>query len=141
MIQIQFQINDDTGEQFTFDEIRMKTIRAAQNLRKRGYDSKHVVAIIAGNVANLAPAVYASLCLGWPIVAMYTAMEKQSILRMFELSEPKIIFCEVKVYDLVVECLGEVGKKAKIFTFSGTKGESEAVESLFEETGTEEHFV
>lgn len=119
----------------------MKTIRAAQNLQKRGYESKHVVATIAGNVADLAPTVYASLCLGWPVVTMYTAMEKPSILRMFDLTEPKIIFCEVKVYDLVVECLNEVRINAKIFTFNGTIGESEAIESLFEKTGTEKDFV
>lgn len=100
-----------------------------------------MVATIAGNVANLAPIVYASLCLGWPVVTMYTAMEKQSIVRMFDLTEPKIIFCEVNVYDLVVECLSEVGSNAKIFTFNGTKGESEAVESLLEETGTEMEFT
>lgn len=136
------KINADTGERFTFSEMRMKTIRVAQNLLRRGFNSKYLIATVAGNVPHLAPIIYASLCLGWPVATMYTAMEKQSIVRMFELTEPRIIFCEANVYDLIVECLTEVGiSNAKIFTFDGIKGDSEAVDSLFDETGHESDFV
>lgn len=122
--------------------MRLKTIRAAQNLQRRGFTSKIPIATVAGNVPDLAPIVYASLCLGWPIATMYTAMEKQSILRMFELTEPQIIFCEVEVYDLMVECLAEVGiSNANIFTFDGIKGDSIAVDDLFDSTGNERDFV
>lgn len=100
-----------------------------------------MIATIAGNVADLAPIVYASLCLGWPVVTMYTSMEKSSILRMLRLTEPKIIFCELKVYDLVVECLSKFEINAKVYTFNGTKANSEPVKSLFEESGIEEDFV
>lgn len=137
-----FQINADTGEQFTFKQMRLKTIRVAQNLQRRGFNSKCTVATVAGNVPHLAPIVYASLCLGCPVAPMYTAMEKQSVLRMIELTEPRIIFCEVKVYDLMVECLAEVGiSNVKIFTFDGVKGHSEAVDDLFNPTGNERDFV
>lgn len=122
--------------------MRLKTIRAAQNLQRRGYNSKYTIATVTGNVPHLAPIFYASLCLGWSVAPMYTAMEKLSFLRMFELTEPRIIFCEVKVYDLMVECLAEVGvSNAKIFTFDGIKGDSEAVDDLFDETGNECDFV
>lgn len=129
-------------ERFTFNEMRLKTIRAAQNLQRRGFSSKCTIATLAANVPHLAPIIYGSLCLGWSVATMYTSMEKQSILRMFELTEPRIIFCEVKVYDLVVECLAEVGiSKTTIFTFGGTKGDSEDIEKLFDETGYERDFV
>lgn len=42
---------------------------------------------------------------------------------------------------MVVESLEEVGSNAKVFTFNGTKGDSEAMETLFEETGTENDFT
>lgn len=137
----QFQISDDTGECFTFEGIRLKTIRAAQNLQKRGLlRPKQVIGIIAGNVADLAPIVFASVCLGCPISSMPTWW-KRYIIGMLQKTEPTLVFCEVKLYDMVVESLEEVGSKAKIFTFNGTKGDSEAVESLFKETGTENDFV
>lgn len=122
--------------------MRLKTVRAAQNLQRRGFNSKCTIATVAANVPHLAPIVYASLCLGCPVAPMYTSMEKPTVLRMFELTEPRIIFCEVKAYDLMVECLAEAKiLDAKIFTFDGVKGDSEAVDNLFRVTGSERDFV
>lgn len=125
----------------TFEDIRLKTIRAAQNLQARGYKSNQVFGILAGNVTNLPPIVFASLCLGCPINAMHTGVDRPNIVRMFEMTEPSLVFCDVKVYDLVVECLMKLGNVAKVFTFNGTKGDSESVDCLFNETGIEEEFV
>lgn len=119
----------------------MKTIRAAQNLQKRSLlKPKQVVGIIAGNVADLAPIVFALTCLGCPISSMPT-MWKRYIIGMLQKTEPTLIFCEAKLYDMVKESLIEVGNEAKVFTFNGTKGDSETVESLFEETGNENDFM
>lgn len=122
--------------------MRLRTIRVAQNLQRRGFNSKFTIATVAGNVPHLAPVVFGNICLGSSVVSMYSAMEKLCVLRMFKLTEPRIIFCEVKVYDLIVKCLAEVGIcKAKIFTFDGIKGDSEAVERLLDATGNESDFV
>lgn len=122
--------------------MRLKTIRIAQNLQRRGFNTKCTIATVAANVPHLAPVVYGALCLGCPVVSMYTAMERHCVLRMFKIAEPSIIFCEVKVYDLLVECLAEVGiSNVKIFTFDGIKGDSEAVDNLLEVTGNESDFV
>lgn len=119
----------------------MMTIRAAQNLRRRRYDTKSVVSIIARNVDHLAPILSALLCLGGPVSPIDFSSEKQILLRVLQQNESKLIFCEVGVYDLVVECLTELKIAAKIFTFNGSKGVSEGVECLFVETGEEEHFL
>lgn len=93
------------------------------------------------NVANVSPIVFAAFSLGCPINTMHTSVEKANLIRMLRMTEPSVLFCDVKVYDLVNECIAELGKIIKIFTFNGTKGDSEAVETLFEETGIEEEFV
>lgn len=122
--------------------MRLKTVRFAQNLQRCGLDSKCTVAIVAGNVPNLAPVVFGSICLGHSVVSMYTAMEKLCVIRMFKITEPRIIFCEIKVYDLMVECLAEIGiSNVRIFTFGGTKGDADAVDDLFDATGEESDFV
>lgn len=97
--------------------------------------------IVAENVAHLPPIVFASLCLGCPINPFNTGVDKAYLIRAFQMTEPCIVFCDVKVCDLVTECLREMGSNARLFTFNGTKGDSESVESLFEETGIEEDFV
>lgn len=116
------------------------TIRAAQNLQRRGHTSKQMISIISANVPHLAPIVFASLCLGGPVNTIPTT-PKREILRILEMTEPKLIFCEVRVYDLVRKCLTELQMHAKIFTLNGATDDAEAVENLFIETGIENEFM
>lgn len=119
----------------------MKTIQAAQNLQNLGIKPKQVVGVMSDNVPNLSSIVFASYSMGCPINVLPASIEKADILRMLGISDPRVMICDVKVYDLMRECLTELKNEAYIFTFNGTKGNSEAVESLFKETGTEESFM
>lgn len=135
-------MSDDTGICLTFEEIRMKTIRAAQNLQNRGYKAKQVIGLMVENVPHLCPIVFAAYSLGCPINALSTSVEKSDVIRMLGITEPSVMICDIKVYDLIKECLMELGNnKAQIFTFNGTKNDSIAIEYLFERTGNEENFV
>lgn len=125
----------------TFDEIRLSTIRIAQNLRCQGYKPKQVIGIMADNSDYLSSIVFASFCLGCPINALSTLVGKQDVMRMYAITEPSVVFCDVHVYDMIEECLNELGNKAKIYTFNGTKGNSEAIENLLQATGTEVNFM
>lgn len=116
------------------------TIRAAQNLQKRRYNSKQVISIISGMVPELPPIVFASLCLGGPVNTIPTT-PKREILRILEMTRPELIFCEARVYDMVQKCLKELQLDAKIFTLNGTTDSAESVAELFVETGIEEEFV
>lgn len=118
----------------------MMTIRAAQNLQRRGYNSKQVISIISGNVPHLAPIVFASICLGGPVNTIPTT-PKREILRILEMTKPELVFCEIRVFDLVQKCLTELNLDAKIFTMNGTTDHAEPVENLFVKTGIEEEFV
>lgn len=69
------------------------------------------------------------------------SVEKSDIIQMFQITKSSFIFCQVEKYDLMKECLKELNNDAPIFTFDGTKDDSEAVESLFEPTGTENSFM
>lgn len=96
---------------------------------------------MSGNVAHLAPIVFASLCLGCPINPLDVKMEKSTVLNMLQLTQPRIVFCEIKVYDLIVEVLTDLKIDAKVFTLNGSKGDSVPVDVLFVETGIEENFM
>lgn len=85
------------------------------------------------------PIVFASLCLGHPMNIMNMTF-KPDMIRMLQISEPRLIFCEVDKMDLLVECLNELKMKPKVFTLNGTKG-AESVECLFAKTGNEYDFV
>lgn len=51
----------------TFDEIRTKTVRAAQNLQARGYNQKQTFGMITANSDFVAPIFFASIANGWSI--------------------------------------------------------------------------
>lgn len=125
----------------TFEELRLKTIRAAQNLQARGYKPKQVIGVMCENVAHLSPIVFASFCLGCPVNVLSASVQKPDVLHMLRMTKPSVMFCDVSVFELIKECLSELGNNAKIYTFNGTKDDSEAVETLFKETGIEEDFL
>lgn len=118
----------------------MMSIRAAQNLQKRGFATKDVTAIVSGDVAHLAPVVIANLSLCRPICVTNSSWKSDQF-RMFEMTKPNLVFCSVEDYETVTECLEELELKAKIFTFYKTIEDSELVETLFNETGNEEEFA
>ncbi|XP_031621710.1 4-coumarate--CoA ligase 1-like isoform X2 [Contarinia nasturtii] len=119
----------------------MKTIRAAQNLQKRGYRSKQVFGVLAKNSHHLAPIVFASLAIGSAVNTLDPTFGKTELLHMLKTIKPALIFCDVEACDLVKVCLNELNNDAKIFTFGGSTDDSEQVENLFVETHNESKFV
>lgn len=135
------QISDNDGIRLTFEEIRIKSIRAAQNLQQRGYNSGKVFGILARNSHHLAPIVFASFNLGCPVSGLDTSFGRTELLHMLNITKPTILFCDVEKYDLVKECLIELESNAKVFTFGGSTYGSEPVENLFSDTKNERMFV
>lgn len=124
----------------SFTEIRTKTVRAAQNLQARGYKPKQLFGLIARNSHNVAPIVFASISIGCPLNALDCSFGKTEIIHMLKTTKPSLMFCDLDVYDLLKDCLIELGNNAKVFTFGGSKADSEPVENLFAETQKESQF-
>lgn len=135
------KITDDNGIQMTFDEIRTKTVRAAQNLQNRGYESKQVFGVLAGNSHHLAPIVFGSMCIGCPVNTLDPSFGKVEITHMLNIIKPVLMFCDAGAYDLLKECLTELENDANIFTFGGSKDGAEPVENLFLETHNEDNYM
>lgn len=113
--------------------MKRQTIRAAAHLRKLGYEQGDIFGIMAKNSHYVAPIFYASLCLACPVSTLDPSFSKPEIVHMLSITKPKLMFCDVNVYDLVRECLDDLENEAPIYTFSGSTGESISVETLFEE--------
>lgn len=96
---------------------------------------------MANNTKYVAPVVFASLYLGCPLNTLDPSFGKNEVKHMLGTTLPSLMFCDVKLYDLVKECLHELGNEAKIFTFGGQKGHSVPVENLFVGNGDENEFV
>lgn len=64
------KINAETGETMTKAEVRRRTVRCAQHLRKLGCTPDQRIAIVARNHHNLTPLLFASFCIGTPSTAL-----------------------------------------------------------------------
>lgn len=125
----------------TFDEIRLKSIRAAQNFQELGYGSQQVFAFMVRNSHNVAPTIFGALCAGCSVNTVDPSFGKTELLHMLGTTKPSLMFCDIECYELVKESLTELENDAKIYTFGGSEDDSEPVENLFAETGTEESFM
>ena len=61
------QISENNGVVLTNGEIRLRTIRVAQNITKLGYKKGEMFAIAARNSQNVSAIYFASLALGCPV--------------------------------------------------------------------------
>lgn len=136
------KMNDSDGIQLTFDEMRTKTIRVAQNLQARGCQQNQVIGILAENHTNLAPIAFASIAIGCAICPLPfdPAFEKEELVEMLKITKPALMFCDVKYCEMLNECLIELGNKAKIFVFGDNQDRFEHVDDLFEKTHKENQF-
>lgn len=125
----------------TFDEIRIKSVRAAINLQRLGYRANSIFGFIARNSANVAPILFASIFNGCPLNTMDPNFGKLELIHMLKITKPNLMFCELNLYDLVAECLKELELKSSIFTFGGQKGDSKSIDSLFVSVENEDDFL
>lgn len=136
-----FKINVETNIQLTNELIRLKTIRAAQNLQKLRYAKGDIFAICARNSHYVAPIAYASLCLGCPLNTLDTSFGEAELTHMLSITKPKVVFCDTDVSEAIENVLEKLEIDARIFTFGGQCGNSVPVEELLTETNDEEYFT
>lgn len=133
-----FQISANNGIRLTNSQIRTKTIRAAQNLRKLGYENGEIIGIIAKNSHHLAPIVFAAMAIGCPINTLDPTFNEAEISHMFNKTKPKLIFCDTDILAAVRNSLKIINLTPKIFTFGESTSYSDCVEDLFADSNIDE---
>lgn len=128
----------------TYHDIWLESVRAAQNLLKRGIKPRDVIGFIADYSDHLVPIMVAAMCLACPLAPLYVLLSKEDIVRFFRKTKPTAVFCDASACDQLVEALKELPFSVQVFTFGGHGHQSdgfEPVETLLVETGEENCFV
>lgn len=125
----------------TFEEVWLKTIRAAQNLLKNGFKPRQNVCFMTGNNDFMLPIFLATICMACPIVPLSPVLTKDEIVRNLSKTKPCVVFCNSNLYEQMNEALNEANMNIPVFIFGECIGSSESVESLFVETGDEHSYV
>lgn len=136
------QISNDTGAQMTFSELRLKAIRAAQNLQAIGFRPHQNFCFMSIHNENLLPIVLASIGLACPIVPLYPLLSTDEIVRILTKIKSPIIFCDANLYNELNDALNKLQFKMKVFLLDDVRFDGvESVVNLFRETGHENSFV
>lgn len=126
----------------TFDEIKTKTIRAAQNLQARSFfKPKQTFVLLSRNDHNVAPIVFASIAIGCPLNCLDASFSETELIHMLKTTTPAVAFCQSTCYDLLMHCLNVVSNPAKVFVIGDNQTQCESVENLFAETHREQEFM
>lgn len=135
------QINDDTGKQITFSEMRLKAIRAAQNLLNRGFKPRQKFCFFTFECDYVLTIILAAFGLACPIVPLCPILSKEELVRILTKLQPPVIFCDSEFYTLLNDVLNELRFDIKVFIFEDHVDGVEHVDSLFVETGEENTFT
>lgn len=125
----------------TFEELRELTIHAIRNLRNFGCRKGQVIFLLTNNTADIAPLVFAALCLGCPIACLPTCCSQAEYLYFLSFSKPEIVFCDLTFQPMLKECLEQLEIDAKYFTFDGQTDGTHSINSLFARVDGSSNFV
>ena len=134
------QISVYERTELTYNDLRLMSIRAAQNLIEIGVKPGDVVGIIARNSTFVAPVVFGCFLIGAPINSLDVSHKTEDIKHMWGITRPKLVFSDPEKVPLVQEAIKELKLNAKIFTFLENVKGCVSVSEILIKTGKEEVF-
>lgn len=133
--------HDEGAIETTCEEMRIQSIRVAQNLKSTGIIAEDVVGIVCRNSVHLNSLVFGCILYGCPINPLNASIHVNDIVAMFKQTEPKLVFCDNNVYDDVVAALSELKNDATVYTVLERVDGVSFAEDLIKPTGTEEQYI
>lgn len=133
--------HDEGAIETTCAEMRIQSIRVAQNLKSTGVIAEDVVGIVCRNSVHLKSLVYGCILYGCPINPLNASIHISDIVAMFKQTEPKLVFCDNNVYDDVKAALLELKNDAPVYTVLEKVDGVRFAEDLMNPTGTEEEYI
>lgn len=136
------QIFHEENSKMTFNDLRISSVRIAQNLMKLGLRADDVVGVICKNSNEVTFLLTACILAGAPINPLDLSFSKEDFVYLFGQMQPKFVVCDVEILEDVKESLKELKNDARIFITS--KDKIEGILSFFDllvPTGDEEDFV
>lgn len=121
--------------------MRLRTIRIAQNLLKRGFQPRQRFSFMTTINDDLIPAFVATIYLACPIVPLHSLLSQRDIRNILEKTKPLVLFCDANSYNGIKEILKKLTWNVKVFIFGERIDGLEPFENLLVETGEESNFV
>jgi 4-coumarate--CoA ligase len=136
------QINHDDGHEIRCEELRVSSVYIAQNLIKSGIKADDVIGVICKTSNEVTFLLNACVLIGAPINPLDLSFTKDDIKHLFGQTLPKLVICDLEVFDKVQQALTELKLDSKVCVTS--KDMIDGALSFFDlltPTGNEDEFV
>uniref|UniRef100_A0A336M4T4 CSON003268 protein n=1 Tax=Culicoides sonorensis TaxID=179676 RepID=A0A336M4T4_CULSO len=136
------QISADNGVKLTCSELRVKSIRLAENLKRKGYKFGDIIATVSRNNHDISAVVFGCNIIGAPVNCLDPNFTATEISDLLMITKPKLVFCENYNLKNVQSALNEINLKPEIILTGDEVHEDMIhVTSLYEEIkGLNERF-
>ncbi|XP_055587058.1 uncharacterized protein LOC129739604 [Uranotaenia lowii] len=135
------EINVESETRLTFGEMKLRTVRMAQNLTSLGYNETDTCTLVTLNSDHVAPLVYACLTLGITINPLEVSLPSIGFVHMLKTVKPSVVFCEQRSLQEVEAAMSMIDLSVEVFVIGERVEGYKHVEDLLVETGEEDQFV
>nr|XP_016992918.2 4-coumarate--CoA ligase 3 [Drosophila takahashii] len=114
------QVFDPTGEELTGAQLLEQSRRLAHAFQRLKLQRGDVVGISAKNTTYLTEVVIAALLNGTPINPLHPDFDPETTAYMYEITKPKVIFCDLDNYQTLSAVKSSLKFKTEIILLTGT---------------------
>ncbi|XP_062142772.1 uncharacterized protein LOC133850651 [Drosophila sulfurigaster albostrigata] len=105
------QISDTENTVLTREELLLNSMRVASYLRNLDLEQSDIVGIIARNTTHIFAVAYGCLFNGMAFHSLNIIYEQETIGKLYDITKPKIIFCDGDEYEKVKEATKHLNVK------------------------------
>ncbi|XP_058834539.1 probable 4-coumarate--CoA ligase 1 [Topomyia yanbarensis] len=136
------QLDTDTSRQLIAQEMRLRSIRVAQNLTGLGFGKGDMAALVCSNSENLTSIALGLMIAGVPFITLPVGFNATDLGHLMGLVQPKLVICDETIHKTVLEGAGQTLKiKPVIFVIESERESVRKVDELLGDTGSEAEFV
>ncbi|KAL7735341.1 hypothetical protein ACLKA6_015729 [Drosophila palustris] len=124
---------DITGMELTGAQLAQQGLIIAQGFKRLGLHCGDVIGISANNTTYLTGVTIAAMLSGTPINPLHPDFDQETVKYMYDITEPKLIFCDVENYSIIKAVNEKLLNPAFIYLVNGQIEGVPNVRELLEE--------
>ncbi|XP_060658328.1 luciferin 4-monooxygenase [Drosophila nasuta] len=110
---------DPTGVELTGGQLAQQGLIIAQAFRRLKLSCGDVIGISANNTTYLTGVTIAAMLSGTPLNPLHPDFDEETVKYMYDITEPKLIFCDVENYEIIKAANARLVKPALIYLVNG----------------------
>lgn len=135
------QIHHEESTKLTGNDMKIRTIRCAIHLIHKGIKIGDCVGIIAKHTTNIGAVVFAALTIGASVNPLDSSFKINDIVHLFQMTKPKIVFCDFEKVDSVKVAVEKLGYDVIIVTIGVRSENYDFIDDYLVEDTEEEFFM